>query len=341
MKRVRRRELETIGMSFLDAIFCGFGAILLLFIIARGAEPGLVERDAKALRAELRVLTEERAELADRRQSLESAIDARQAEVSKAQQMVARYQDELTTIEGRYRAARDTALVQNRISDQLARAQQTLTEEMKRLLAQRREAPPERERVVGGIPVDSEYIIFVIDTSGSMQSLAWPLMRRKVEETLKLYPRVKGIQVLSDMGQFMFSQYGQVDSRQPRPPPGHHRATARLEALQQQQPDRGHRGGNPRFLESGSQDQHLRIRRRVHRDVDRRRGAASRSTQPGGCRGQPARPHPRRGISDGVRAAGGIELHRGSLRDPHARARAPERRDVPGTEFSAAVTPAL
>ena len=207
MKRVRRRELETIGMSFLDAIFCGFGAILLLFIIARGAEPGLVERDAKALRAELRVLTEERAELADRRQSLESAIDARQAEVSKAQQMVARYQDELTTIEGRYRAARDTALVQNRISDQLARAQQTLTEEMKRLLAQRREAPPERERVVGGIPVDSEYIIFVIDTSGSMQSLAWPLMRRKVEETLKLYPRVKGIQVLSDMGQFMFSQY--------------------------------------------------------------------------------------------------------------------------------------
>jgi hypothetical protein len=40
-----------------------------------------------------------------------------------------------------------------------------------------------------------------------MQSLAWPLMRRKVEETLKLYPRVKGIQVMSDMGQFMFSQY--------------------------------------------------------------------------------------------------------------------------------------
>ena len=118
---------------------------------------------------------------------------------------VARYQDELTAIEGRYRAARDTASVQNRIRDQLALAQQNLTEEMKRLLAQRREAPP--QRLVGGIPVDSEYIIFVIDTSGSMQSLAWPLMRRKVEETLKLYPRVKGIQVMSDMGQFMFSQY--------------------------------------------------------------------------------------------------------------------------------------
>lgn len=205
MRRRRKREFEAIGLSFLDAIFCGFGAILLLFIIARGAEPGLVERDAETLRAELKVLEEEHTELNARRKALQAELKARQVELSKAERLVARYQDELTTIEGRYRAARDTASVQNRIRDQLALAQQALTDEMKRLLSQRREAPP--ERLVGGIPVDSEYIIFVIDTSGSMQSLAWPLMRRKVEETLKLYPRVKGIQVLSDMGQFMFSQY--------------------------------------------------------------------------------------------------------------------------------------
>ncbi|KPK14851.1 MAG: hypothetical protein AMJ67_15755 [Betaproteobacteria bacterium SG8_41] len=205
MRRRRKREFEAIGLSFLDAIFCGFGAILLLFVIARGAEPGLVERDAEKLRAELRVLAEERADLEARRKALQAELQARQVELSKAESLVSRYQDELTTIEGRYRAARDTASVQNRIRDQLAQAQQALTEEMKRLLAQRREAPP--DRLVGGIPVDSEYIIFVIDTSGSMQSLAWPLMRRKVEETLKLYPRVKGIQVMSDMGQFMFSQY--------------------------------------------------------------------------------------------------------------------------------------
>jgi hypothetical protein len=205
VRRRRKREFEAIGLSFLDAIFCGFGAILLLFIIARGAEPGLVKQDAKTLRAELRVLEEERAELESRRKALQAELEARQVELAKAERLVARYQDELTTIEGRYRASRDTASVQNRIRDQLALAQQALTEEMKRLLAQRREAPP--ERLVGGIPVDSEYIIFVIDTSGSMQSLAWPLMRRKVEETLKLYPRVKGIQVMSDMGQFMFSQY--------------------------------------------------------------------------------------------------------------------------------------
>ncbi len=205
MSRRRRRELEGGEMSFLDAICCGFGAILLLFVITRGVEPQVVERDAETLRAELRVLQEESAELELRLKALQGELGARQAEASQAERLLARYQDELTTIQGRYQAARDTAAVQNRLSGQLALAQQELTAEMQRLLAQRREVPP--DRLVGGIPIDSEYIIFIIDTSGSMQSLAWSAMRRKVEETLKIYPRVKGIQVMSDMGQLMFSQY--------------------------------------------------------------------------------------------------------------------------------------
>jgi hypothetical protein len=60
---------------------------------------------------------------------------------------------------------------------------------------------------VGGIPVDSEYIIFIIDTSGSMQSYAWGMVQKKMRETLKIYPKVKGIQVMNDMGDFLFSQY--------------------------------------------------------------------------------------------------------------------------------------
>ena len=205
MSRTRKREVEAIGLSFLDAIFCGFGAIVLLFVIVRGAEPRLIQTDSAQLAAELRVLEQERAELQTQNEALRTSLTARQSDLDRAETLVQRRQDELTRIEGEYRAARDTSTVQNRISEQLARAQQELTEEMRRLRAQSREQPP--ERLVGGIPVDSEYIVFIIDTSGSMQSLAWPLMLRKVEETLKLYPRVKGIQVMSDMGTYMFSQY--------------------------------------------------------------------------------------------------------------------------------------
>ena len=87
---------------------------------------------------------------------------------------------------------------------QLASAKQSLTDEMQRLLGLdfRRASG-----LVGGITVDSEYIIFVIDTSGSMQSVAWPQVVRKVSETLSIYPSVKGIQVMNDMGEYMFSQY--------------------------------------------------------------------------------------------------------------------------------------
>jgi hypothetical protein len=67
--------------------------------------------------------------------------------------------------------------------------------------------PPKTDAVIGGVPVDSEYIIFIIDTSGSMQRYAWPLVRRKMEEILAIYPKVKGIQVMNDMGDYMFSQY--------------------------------------------------------------------------------------------------------------------------------------
>ena len=60
---------------------------------------------------------------------------------------------------------------------------------------------------IGGIPVDSEYIIFVVDTSGSMQRFAWPLLRHKMDEVLDAYPKVKGLQIMSDEGGYMFSSY--------------------------------------------------------------------------------------------------------------------------------------
>jgi len=41
-----------------------------------------------------------------------------------------------------------------------------------------------------------------------MFNYAWPLVVQKVQETLDAYPEVKGIQVLNDMGQYMFPGRG-------------------------------------------------------------------------------------------------------------------------------------
>jgi len=84
---------------------------------------------------------------------------------------------------------------------QLASARQSLTDEMEQLLGLDFRRSSE---LVGGISVDSEYIIFIIDTSGSMQSAAWGQVVQKVSETLSIYPQIKGIQVMNDMGDYMF-----------------------------------------------------------------------------------------------------------------------------------------
>ena len=48
---------------------------------------------------------------------------------------------------------------------------------------------------IGGVPVDSEYIIFVIDTSGSMfNNPSWNKMLQVIDDTLNVYPEVRGIQ---------------------------------------------------------------------------------------------------------------------------------------------------
>ena len=40
-----------------------------------------------------------------------------------------------------------------------------------------------------------------------MRSGAWDLVQEKMRETLDIYPNLKGIQVMNDMGQYMFSGY--------------------------------------------------------------------------------------------------------------------------------------
>lgn len=40
-----------------------------------------------------------------------------------------------------------------------------------------------------------------------MFSYAWERMLLEMEATLNIYPEVKGIQVLNDMGNYLFSRY--------------------------------------------------------------------------------------------------------------------------------------
>jgi hypothetical protein len=202
--RPRRRDIEVFSLSFLDCICCAFGAIILLFVLSKFGEPLVIEQTRTDLDAAIIRLEEEKHDIRGESLVIERELEAKRIQLTDAKKELARLQGDLSAIEGEYAAARDNAEVQNIIEGRMARTLQDLTEEMKRLSARR---PPQPNASVGGIPVDSEYIIFIIDTSGSMQRGAWSTVQKKIRETLNVYPKVKGIQIMNDMGDYMFPQY--------------------------------------------------------------------------------------------------------------------------------------
>ena len=204
MKTSRRQRTELFSLSFLDCICCAFGAIILLFVLSKFAEPIVVEKLREDLDAEIIRMEQEWAQIQGQTVILNRELTAKKEQLSEEKTKLARLQGDLSDIEGQFAATKDDTAVQNIIEGKLAQTKQELSEEMKRLL--RRHAPKSGSSV-GGIPVDSEYIVFIIDTSGSMQRNAWALVQKKMRETLRIYPKVKGIQVMNDMGEYMFSQY--------------------------------------------------------------------------------------------------------------------------------------
>jgi len=204
--RRRREAAVTFSLSFLDAVCCGFGAIVLLLVLTKIGEPRALENARLDLDALIVELEQELFEIRGETDTLERRLVGRERQLSDERTQVARLRGDLERIRGEFAGSQELAEVSEILEGRLLAAHQELTEEMKRLL-DRQYRPPIRDTTVGGIPVDSEYVIFVIDTSGSMFNYAWPLVVRKMSQVLDAYPTVKGMQVMNDMGQYMYSQY--------------------------------------------------------------------------------------------------------------------------------------
>jgi len=199
----RRRGIPDFTLSFLDVISGGFGGIILLLVLTKIGEPMVLEQARQDLDGLVAELEEELHEIRGETRILNRDLTSREEQISQERAKIARLKGDLSKIQGEFAASRQSSEISDIISGRLVAARQTLTEEMKRLQRQQRKVP---NNLVGGIPVDSEYIIFIIDTSGSMK-MTWSLVLEKIEQTLNIYPKVKGIQVMSDMGQYLFSQY--------------------------------------------------------------------------------------------------------------------------------------
>jgi len=126
MSRRRRKQLEIFNLSFLDVISCGFGAVILLLVMARLFEPQVIERTSSELSGLVIELQAELQQIRGETRILNRELAVRREQLAGQRRKLARLQGELTDIEGRYRSAATDSEAGKLIAGRLESARQQL-----------------------------------------------------------------------------------------------------------------------------------------------------------------------------------------------------------------------
>jgi hypothetical protein len=199
MKKQRRQQQEA-SISFLDVISCGFGAIVLLLIIAKVGDPAILEDAERQLQGSVRDYQERLFDIRGETVILDKRLKSRKQQLSELTERIARLQETLASVA---KQSNQLAESQAREKEQLNLALQVLSEEMERLLGSRSQ---QKNDLIAGIPVDSEYIILVVDTSGSMSNTRiWERLKVEFVNILNNYPTVLGMQVINTDAEYLMT----------------------------------------------------------------------------------------------------------------------------------------
>jgi len=178
--RKKKEELEIFGMSFLDVISCGFGAIVALLMLAKNLPTPIIIEDTiqdeinNSFQVEMDALITERSSLKTKLLELEKKFDKIDVEIAKKTNTVSSLEDL------KKQKSKSVSSIGTMKSD-----------------------------YSGGIPVGPKHIIFVIDTSGSMKQ-NWGIVVQKVRDIIASHPQVNGLQVLNDMGETLIPGYDKM-----------------------------------------------------------------------------------------------------------------------------------
>jgi hypothetical protein len=202
---IRRRSTQVFSLAFLDCICCGFGAVILIFVLS-------VDNKEKE---KLQALLDVNRSLAEQVASLEK-IRASKEDLERSNARVA-----TLVTDARLRNDSIHALIDEleKGLQREKRGQEALLvdiDDLKKEIAARQKKPehdlvlPEVKPAPVGLPVGNNYIAFIIDTSGSMRDPnhggLWPIAIRTIETVLDVYPNVEGIQLLDGDGRFVLGR---------------------------------------------------------------------------------------------------------------------------------------
>jgi hypothetical protein len=195
--RLRKKEFDIFNLSFLDVISCGFGAVVMLVLISK-TNDDISIAGKEEIEDLLKTVISLENVVADIKKETERLF-SRSEQLSKETKRLEMTSTELAN------KIKQQELKQETLAGDLqglALVESTL----KQASIQQKSNEMTRDDEVGGITIDSDYVVFIIDTSGSMQQI-WNRVSSEIINVLDIHPEVKGFQILNDMGKPLISGY--------------------------------------------------------------------------------------------------------------------------------------
>jgi hypothetical protein len=198
----KRERIDPFSLSFLDIISCGFGAVVVLILIFQFdpfPDDATAPPPTDTTAAYNSILAE--AAVSEKTEQAKVALDDMAAAQAASNETAKKLQQQLDQSRQQL-AAKQASNAQKQ--QQLAALKRQI--EQDKIAGATTEVTSKPDDEAGGILVDRDYVIFIVDTSGSMLEI-WGRVAERMRLILQQHPRVKGIQVMNDNGSYLVSAY--------------------------------------------------------------------------------------------------------------------------------------
>ena len=179
-----RKKSELFSMSFLDIMACGFGALVLILLISEFQE------------TEIKVVINDANKLLDTNDLMETRIN----ELSVIDDKIDTELIELSQINNNIKKLKIILKKRQLISKNL----NDLASDNEYSINKKRSAKqnqPIEQNEASGIKIDSRYLVFIIDNSGSMQTSGpWSRVLQEIDSIIQTFPSLEGYLILNDAG---------------------------------------------------------------------------------------------------------------------------------------------
>ncbi|MEQ8408839.1 MAG: VWA domain-containing protein [Gammaproteobacteria bacterium] len=176
-KKTERRKVNPLSLSFLDVMFCGFGAVILIFLILDHTSTNQDAETTPELSAEINLLEEEVEDGQEGLVQLRNTVDEVSLDVVTAEGLANQIQDEVDNFMQELAALENNSLATVESEEQLRSDIEQLEQDIMRLqaLSMEQEGNSVRQHIgdgnrqyLSGLFLGGQRILLLIDSSASM-----------------------------------------------------------------------------------------------------------------------------------------------------------------------------